>query len=369
MLVFLRLAVPCAITAESFVVRRTMPHHSVAPAGAHSLAGKHCVVTGANSGLGYATASALLSRGASVVLACRRPDAAEAAARSLRLAHPGASVSTAELDLTSLSSVGRFATTYVASGVPLHCLCNNAGCNFWDKPPAAPSTADGYGVCAQANFLGAACLTLLLAPALLRAAPSRVVFVGSATHRSGSLRAGGTARFLCSWKHGQYGDAKLAGVAFSFEADRRLRPRGVRYVSVDPGAVQSNIWAGTPLGGPRVAALMDRLYAPCDDGSQAIVHACAASLDEARGPSPGGGELYFARGLFARGPVTWDSWLPQPVWSVCALAASLADWPARGLLGGATRAVAASPMALDRRLGEELWGAAAAAVGLAPDAI
>ena len=49
-----------------------------------SLEGTTALVTGANSGLGFETAKALVGKGASVTLACRTTSKAEAAAKALR---------------------------------------------------------------------------------------------------------------------------------------------------------------------------------------------------------------------------------------------------------------------------------------------
>lgn len=46
--------------------------------------GKNCIVTGANSGLGYATAQGLASRGANVYMICRDKDRGEAAPSSIK---------------------------------------------------------------------------------------------------------------------------------------------------------------------------------------------------------------------------------------------------------------------------------------------
>src|SRR2546426_5942282 len=87
--------------------------------------GKTAVVTGANSGLGLVTARELARAGATVVLACRNVQKGEAAAAEIRAAVPGAGLQVAELDLSSLESVRRFAT--VLEGGDLALLINNAG--------------------------------------------------------------------------------------------------------------------------------------------------------------------------------------------------------------------------------------------------
>ena len=67
------------------------------------LAGRSVIVTGANSGLGYHTASALAACGADVTMAVRNLEKGEAAAAEIRILHPDAGLEVSELDLADLS--------------------------------------------------------------------------------------------------------------------------------------------------------------------------------------------------------------------------------------------------------------------------
>lgn len=336
-----------------------------APAGppAAARSARVAVVTGGNSGLGYETARGLLAAGFDVVLACRRPAAAEEAARKLRALQPDSRVRCAQLDLCSLASVRAFAATFCAPDAALHLLVNNAGCNYWGKRPASLVTEDGYGVCAQANFLGSAALTLLLLPALLRGQPSRVVGVSSVTHRGGSLPS--VPAFLHEWGAGQYGDAKLASTCFGLELDVRCgrspATAGLRSSLADPGAVYTPIWGGTPLGPRRAAASLARaVFAPPDDGARAVLHACLASPCP-----PQRGVAYWARGAFASAPLAAAG---GATWALAAACAALVDWPLRRLTGWGAAARLATPAAAarDPAAAQRLWGAAEAAAGLPP---
>ena len=124
-----------------------------APAASLPLHGRVAVVTGANSGIGYETALELASRGATVVLACRRVEAAETAAAAMRAAvtSHACAVEVLELDLASLASVRAFAVAFQARHAELHLLVNNAGCNFWGKEKPF-YTEEGVGGCAMINF-------------------------------------------------------------------------------------------------------------------------------------------------------------------------------------------------------------------------
>src|SRR6187402_58832 len=100
--------------------------------------GRVAVVTGANTGIGYEAALVLAGRGAKVVIAVRNLDKGTKAVSALKQVHPGADVTVAELDLSSLASV-RAAAEALKSTLPrIDLLINNAGVMY----PPKQTTAD-----------------------------------------------------------------------------------------------------------------------------------------------------------------------------------------------------------------------------------
>src|SRR5512136_102324 len=91
------------------------------------LTGKIAAVTGANSGLGYATCRGLAAHGALVIMACRDMRKGEAAAAALRAQDPHARLEVMALDLADLGAIRRFASAFLAGHRALDILCNNAG--------------------------------------------------------------------------------------------------------------------------------------------------------------------------------------------------------------------------------------------------
>ncbi|KAM1020815.1 hypothetical protein PS2_041696 [Malus domestica] len=89
--------------------------------------GLTAIVTGASSGIGTETARVLALRGAHVVMAVRNMAAGKDAREQIVKAIPSAKVDAMELDLSSLSSVRKFASDFNSSGLPLNILINNAG--------------------------------------------------------------------------------------------------------------------------------------------------------------------------------------------------------------------------------------------------
>jgi NAD(P)-dependent dehydrogenase (short-subunit alcohol dehydrogenase family) len=181
--------------------------------------GRVAVITGANTGLGYETATELAGRGAHVVLAVRNLDKGKAAADLIVRRFPGAEVSLQELDLTSLDSVRDAAEELKAKYDGIDLLINNAGVMWTPKS----TTKDGFELQFGTNHLGHFALTGLLLERLLPVAGSRVVTVSSIGHR---ILADIHFDDL-QWENrysrvGAYGQAKLSNLLFTYELQRRL---------------------------------------------------------------------------------------------------------------------------------------------------
>ncbi len=153
------------------------------------LAGRRAVVTGASSGVGFATASALAGAGAEVILAVRDQGRGHAAADRIRSTRPGATVKVEVIELGSLVSIADFAVRVGAQPVDL--LINNAGLSA--KDPEA-RTADGFDLQVGVNYLGSWALTAGLWPALVSAPAARVVTLGSTVANRGGSRPASAVR-------------------------------------------------------------------------------------------------------------------------------------------------------------------------------
>ena len=201
--------------------------------------GKTAVVTGANSGLGLATARELARAGARVVLACRSEEKARGAMDSILSVAPSAELTAAVIDLGDLSSVRQFADRYISGRSDLDLLINNAGIM------AAPRrlTKDGFESQFGTNHLGHFALTGLLLPALLKSPTPRVVTVSSHLHRRGTMRFDDLQGEGKYDRWGAYGQSKLANLMFCFELQRRAIQADVPLLSLaaHPGYASTNL--------------------------------------------------------------------------------------------------------------------------------
>jgi NAD(P)-dependent dehydrogenase (short-subunit alcohol dehydrogenase family) len=214
-----------------------------------SQTGRTFVVTGANSGLGQATTSALAAAGARVVMAVRDTGRGAAAAAAI-----SGTVEVRELDLADLASVRRFAADWEG---PLDVLVNNAGVM------AVPhgETKDGFELQLGTNHLGHFALTLLLLPHVT----DRVVTVSSGLHKRGVIELDDL-----NWKSrpynamAAYAQSKLANLLFTLELERRLERdhSSVRSLASHPGYAATNLQgrSGNPVI-DRLSAVANRVVA------------------------------------------------------------------------------------------------------------
>ena len=199
---------------------------------------RRAIVTGANSGLGLATARELARHGAYVVLACRNTVKGERAAEEIRAAAAGARVDVAPLDLADLASVADFAAGDQARG-PLDLLVNNAGL----MAPPRRTTKDGFELQLGTNHLGHFALTGRLLDRMADRPDARVVTVSSGAHRAGRMDFDDPMAERRYFRWTQYGRSKLANLLFALELDRRLNAAGstIKSVAAHPGYATTNL--------------------------------------------------------------------------------------------------------------------------------
>ena len=150
------------------------------------MAGKICMVTGANAGIGKATALGLAQMGATVVLVCRSQERGRAARDEIQRQSGNDCVSLLLADLSSQASIRQLEADFKARYPALHVLVNNAG----TIPRKRMLTADGLETQFAVNHLSYFLLTHLLLDVLKNNAPSRIVNVSSQAHRRASLDFG-----------------------------------------------------------------------------------------------------------------------------------------------------------------------------------
>lgn len=259
------------------------------------LDGKICLVTGATSGLGKASAIELARRGASVILACRSgiPDAGEDVKRE----SASDKIEMIRLDLADFASIHECCDRLRDRGVKLDRIILNAGI----VPRRPLKTAQGFEMMFGVHFVGnALLLKRLLADGVIpnesfTTAPvcpgperPRIVFVSSETHRSGTpidfATLGQPVEYGAMSSIAQYGHSKLVMTAWLTELSRRLVRNGKPDVSVHylcPGPINSNIARDAPgFVKPLLGGVMGLLFASPEKAREPVIYLAASRAIE-----------------------------------------------------------------------------------------
>jgi retinol dehydrogenase-13 len=244
------------------------------------LAGKVFVITGATAGIGFETAAALAARRATIVFGARDASRGAAAAAAIRARAGGAAdVTSLPLDLASFASVRAFAAAVAAAHPRVDALVANAGVMLAPKA----TTVDGHDLTMQTNHFSHFLLCEALAPALLAAAPSRIVVLSSSAAHFGAVNFSDLNWVSRDYGYGikNYAASKLANALHARElAKRWAGAGGVTAVSVDPGAVDTELQRHVAVGGAPVGDWLKLVFWPLLktpwQGAQTTLHALLA---------------------------------------------------------------------------------------------
>jgi NAD(P)-dependent dehydrogenase (short-subunit alcohol dehydrogenase family) len=202
------------------------------------MGGKVCLVTGANSGIGKATALGLAQLGATVILVCRNSEKGEATRQEIQERSGNSHIDLFVTDLSSQQAIRQLAQDFQEKYTQLHVLVNNVGSVF-ARGKVSP---DGIEMTLALNHLASFLLTNLLLDTIKASAPARIVNVSSEAQGTGfidlndleSKQRYGTLR--------AYAQSKLANVLFTYALAHRLEGSGVSINCLHPGRVSTNIW-------------------------------------------------------------------------------------------------------------------------------
>ncbi len=236
---------------------------------------KIAVITGANSGIGLATARLLAAEGFNIVALCRRKAEGERVVADLQAAQPSITAENFAVDLSDLPAVKRTAIAISEKYPVIDRLINNAG--YW---PLTIEYVNGIEKSFVASHLGHMLLTDLLMPSLKNSHEARVINISSALHGNGRA-----ARFFTNpADHNPskaYGDDKLANVLFTIALSKELPPNVTTY-SLHPGVVNTN-FANTVTGAMKVLmTLFSIFFITPEKGAATTVYLATVPIDRIR---------------------------------------------------------------------------------------
>ncbi|MCZ6479171.1 MAG: SDR family oxidoreductase [candidate division NC10 bacterium] len=201
------------------------------------LTGKTCMVTGANAGIGKATALGLAKMGATVVMVCRNRKRGEAALTEIKRESGNDAVSLLLADLSSQAAIQQLAQDFKARYPTLHVLINNAGIVLKKRILTNDKLETQFAVNHLAYFL----LTNLLLDDLKASAPARIVNVSSQAHKGVSIDFDDLQSERSYRRTHVYAWTKLANVLFTYELARRLEGTQVTANCLHPGVIATSL--------------------------------------------------------------------------------------------------------------------------------
>lgn len=275
-----------------------------------SMKGKTCIVTGATSGIGKATARGLAEMGATVVMAVRNPERSEAVRREIREQTGNQEIEFFLVDLASQASIRRFAADFKKEFPRLDVVVNNAGVYRTQRQV----TEDGLEMTFAVNYLARFLLVNLLEDILRKSAPARVVNVAGAYHARGEIDFDNLQLETGYSGARANSNAKLADVLFTYELARQMKGTGVTANCLHPGAVRSRIIAKDP-DVPRSSLILYSLVRPFmkspERGADTVLY--LATSPEVEGVTGG---YFVGRKARRSSSTSYDTALAKQLWDV-----------------------------------------------------
>jgi NAD(P)-dependent dehydrogenase (short-subunit alcohol dehydrogenase family) len=267
--------------------------------------GKVVLITGGTSGIGKASAVALASMGAEVVVIGRNEERGERAAEEIRRESGNEKVSLMLADLSVQADVRRLAEEFQERHGRLDVLVNNAGLVQSQRT----ETPDGIETQLAINHLAPFLLTNLLLDLLRASAPSRIVTVSSDAHRWAKLDLDDLQSRKRYRGMQVYGTTKLANILFTRELSERLEGTGVTANAMHPGGVNTNF--GNNQRGPM--SLLFRAFKPFmrtpEQGADTLIY--LASSPEVEGMT---GKYLADRKVKVASDAAYDETLQKKLW-------------------------------------------------------
>ncbi len=195
---------------------------------------KRALVTGGNSGIGYATARLLKERGYQVTISGRNPERVRKAAHDL-------SVDSIVADMVELTDLKAMAELFQKTGLDV--LVNNAA--IAKSKPLTAHTPDDYDLYFKTNIRGPMELMRLLLPALEKRQ-------GSICNVSSIIVSKGAPCISL------YAASKGAMESFTHSLAHEFAPLGVRINSVRPGAIETPMFSKLGLSPEKLELMHQR---------------------------------------------------------------------------------------------------------------
>ena len=202
------------------------------------LKNKICIITGATSGIGKATATYLAKEGMQLIWPVRNLEKGEKVKKEISDATGNNNIRLMLCDLESLDSVRNFAGVFKKEFSQLDLLINNAGVWFSKREV----TKDGYEKNFAINHLSHFLLTMLLLDTLKSSGNARIISLSSDAHRFTDMNFDDLQSEKSYNNFKAYGQSKLANILFVKKLSELLKGSGVIVNCLHPGVVATHLF-------------------------------------------------------------------------------------------------------------------------------
>jgi NAD(P)-dependent dehydrogenase (short-subunit alcohol dehydrogenase family) len=270
--------------------------------------GKVCLITGATSGVGKATAHGLAELGATVIGIGRDQSRCRDTAAEIQQVSGNQNVEFLLADLSDQNQIRQLVEGFQIRYTHLDVLINNAGAFFLRRK----LSAQGIEMTWALNHLSYFLLTKLLLEQILESAPARIVNVASGVHYRAKIHFDdlNLTRGYNGWK--AYSQSKLANVLFTYELVRRIEDRSIAINTLTPGMVATRIGQNT---GPVLKHLVRLVQSVSrktpEDGAETMIY--LASAEEVGEIS---GRFFMEGEAVKSSAISYDEKVAQRLWEV-----------------------------------------------------
>ncbi|EPY2278983.1 SDR family NAD(P)-dependent oxidoreductase [Clostridium sporogenes] len=235
-----------------------------------NLTDKTCLITGANSGLGFAVTKQFAKLGANVVMVCRDVQKGKNALEEVKKVVPDANLDLMICDLASITSIREFIQKFKAKYQSLDVLYNNAAVLRQHRTV----TDDGYEMMFQTNFLAPVLLMTSLKDLLRNSSNAQIINIAVPPEK---LRIDfEDLQFLKKYKpYDDFMRTKLYLLLYSLELSKRLADTKIIVNSINPGLFKSGLRRESPWF---LGKIMDLFALSADKAAENIIF--HASSDE-----------------------------------------------------------------------------------------
>jgi NAD(P)-dependent dehydrogenase (short-subunit alcohol dehydrogenase family) len=242
--------------------------------------GKVCVITGANTGIGFETALALAGQKADVLIVARSEKKISETVSEIIEKSGNKNIEGVVIDLSSQRDLITGASEILKRKPKIDVLINNAGTWFSKLVYTEENIEMQFAVNHLAYFM----FTHLLLPGLSKSDDPRIINVGSDSHFNGKMHFNDIN--LTKKYHGlrAYSQSKLANILFTHEFEKRKTMEKLSIYCIQPGLVKTNIGLKHTVSLHSIAWKLRRLggVTPREGASTSIF---LASSEEAKGIS------------------------------------------------------------------------------------